>query len=558
MARTISIGAQGFAGLREKGLFFIDKTAFLSEWWNAHDVVTLICRPRRFGKTLNLDMVNCFFSTQYAGRYDLFDGLEVWADRNLRMEQGAWPVISLSFAGIKPTSFEQMREEVAQTIMQACRTLWPEGPNSAPDQMVPALSAILEDKSDVAIKTALNIMCEVLYRQTGKKAIVLLDEYDTPLQEAWISGYWDAAITFLRGFFNSSFKTNPYLERALITGITRVAHESIFSDFNNPKVITSSSNEYATSFGFTQSEVDASLEEFGLVDRRKRVHDWYDGFSFGRATGIYNPWSITNFLDTAELAPYWANSSGNALVSSLVAQSDGDFKSDFETLLMGKSVDEYVSPTIAFPDLEYDPSTTWALLVASGYLQAQETGTPGEGRYRLAITNNETMIAFDAMVRRWFSRARTPYNGFVRSLLAGDLRGMNGYLNEVALQTFSFFDTGNGPSSTSPERFYHGFVLGLLVDLRERYLVQSNRESGFGRYDVLLTPKDVKRDDGIILEFKVIDPLSGESSFEDAIASARKQIREKRYAASLEACGVPADRIRSYALAFKGKQVMIA
>lgn len=557
MARTISIGAQGFVDIRERGDFLVDKTGFVRDWWRAHDDVTLVCRPRRFGKTLNLSMVEAFFSVRFAGRADLFKGLEVWGCEDLRAEQGTWPVISLSFAGVKPGSFDEMRQEMARVITQACRLIWPDGYDAVPALMRASLEEIREGMSGVVAKNAINTMCEALMRQTGKRALVLLDEYDTPLQEAWLAGYWEDAAEFMRGFFNATFKTNPYMERALITGVTRVAHESIFSGFNNPKVVTAFSDEYAKDFGFTQSEVDAALAEFGRSSSRQEVRAWYDGFTFGGVSDIYNPWSITNYLDTGRLAPYWANSSGNALVSSLVSHGDGDFKSDFETLLEGGTVEELVNSQMVFPDLEFDPSATWALLVAAGYLQAKEMGAPGQDLFEVRVTNHETMLAFDAMVRRWFARVRVQYNYFVRALLTGDVRGMNRYLNEVALNTFSTFDTGNRPSGAEPERFFHGFVLGLLVDLRDRYLVRSNRESGYGRYDVMLVPRDVRLGEGIVLEFKVIDHEGGERSLVDTVQNARRQIEERRYTAELLDLGIAAERIHTYGVAFEGKHVLV-
>lgn len=557
MTQPIAIGAQGFADVRERGAFLVDKSSFIRDWWASLDGVTLVCRPRRFGKTLNLSMVEAFFSTRFGGRGDLFQGLEVWEDKGLRAEQGTWPVIFLSFANVKPSTYGGLREAVSTVVGNAYQDLLP-----AADVVLDPLDAALAERilggeaTETDLVFSINQLCRILYRATGRRAIVLLDEYDTPIQEAWLNGYWDRASELVRGFFNATFKTNPYLERALLTGITRVAHESIFSDLNNLNVVTTSSDEYATCFGFTQEEVDAALEEYGLASSRNDVWEWYDGFTFGRATDIYNPWSITNYLDKGRLAAYWANSSGNSLVSSLVSTADADFKADFEVLLQGDTVTEVVSDQIAFPDLAYDPTTVWALLVASGYLRMVPVGKPGEGLSELAVTNHETMLAFDGMVRRWFAPARVPYNRFVRALLAQDLDAMNAYLSDVALDTFSTFDTGRRPSGAEPERFYHGFVLGLLVDLRNRFRVRSNRESGFGRYDVMLEPVDPRRDDGYVLEFKVFDPRR-EASLEDTVASALEQIEQKDYAAELVALGLPEGRIHRFGLAFEGKRVLI-
>lgn len=555
MARTVSIGAQGFADLRERGYFFVDKSPFVRDWWKSGDAVTLICRPRRFGKTLNLSMVECFFSSRYANRGDLFEGLDVWNDGTMRAEQGQWPVVLVSFAGVKAASFDEMRADVARAIAQVRRDLWPDDSSlgALPSTMHDPVSAIDERMDDATSKAALNTICEALFRQTGRRAIVLLDEYDTPLQEAWLSGYWDQASEYMRGLFNLTFKTNAYLERGLMTGVTRVAHESIFSDLNNLNVVTSASDEYATAFGFTQTEVDESLAQYGLEESRAEVERWYDGFTFGGRDHIYNPWSITNYLAKRRLAPYWANTSANSLVSSLVRRADADFKSDFETLLQGGTVTRRVSEQIVFLTLGRSPSSAWSLLAASGYLRVVPAGDLSE----LTITNHETMLAFDDMVDEWFEGSETQYNGFVRALLSGDVRAMNAYLVEVALDTFSSFDVGTRPSGAQPERFYHGFVLGLLVELRGRYRVRSNRESGFGRYDVALVPTDPSRDPGIVLEFKVLDAYSGEKSLEDAVAAAHAQIDEKRYAQELVSAGVPRDRVRTYGIAFEGKRVLV-
>lgn len=556
MARQISIGAQGFADMRERGVFLVDKTGFIRDWWRSDDIVTLVCRPRRFGKTLNMSMVECFLSTRYANRADLFAGLDIWADEGMRVEQGAWPVVFLSFANVKASTYEGMRESISMLAANVYQDLLPEGGGLAPSDQAYVDGIVNRRSSLTDVMLSVNQLSRILFRVTGKRVVILLDEYDTPLQEAWLYGYWDEASELMRGFFNATFKTNPYLERGLLTGITRVAHESIFSDLNNLKVVTTGSDEYMTSFGFTQGEVDAALDEYGLTDTRDDVKVWYDGFTIGSVTDLYNPWSITNYLDTGRLAPYWANTSANSLVSSLVRAADSDFKSDFERLLQGQAVREALSDQIVFADLAYDPTVVWALLVASGYLRMRMVGNPGEGLAELSITNHETMLAFDAMVRRWFAPVRVSYNGFVRALLAQDVDAMNAYMNEVALDTFSTFDAGRKAARSEPERFYHGFVLGLLVELRDRYRVRSNRESGFGRYDVMLEPVDPSVDDDFILEFKVFDPRR-EASLEDSVVTAHAQIERKAYASELVARGLPESRIHAYGLAFQGKRVLI-
>ena len=556
MPRTVAIGVQSFAELRERGYFLVDKTSFIADWWHSADQVTFICRPRRFGKTLNMDMVECFFSNKYASRADLFCRLDVWGDADLRREQGAWPVVSLSFSAAKGASAEAVVRRMCEQIARAWRQHRDDiDADSLGDQERDLLEGRTPFVDPMVAPNSLARLCELLEQSMGKRCIVLLDEYDTPLHEAWVGGFWHEVSEFVRAFFNSSFKSNPSMERALLTGITRVARESIFSDLDNPKVIGATSPEYATSFGFTQDEVFAAMEEFGLHGR-DQIKDWYDGFTFGGVPDIYNPWSITNYLDSGRFAPYWANTSGNALISKIVREGDADLKSDFEVLLSDGSVEKRFDEQVSFDELGRRPGAVWGLLVAGGYLRIEAADPSLENGSILKITNHEVALSFDGMVRGWFDVVSSRYNAFVRALLAGDLDAMNVYMNDVALDTFSTFDTGKRASGLEPERFYHGFVLGLLVELRGRYPICSNRESGFGRYDVLLEPVDPKADDGIVLEFKVHNPRK-EATLEDTVSVAKQQIADKRYANELEAKGLAPERIHAYGFAFEGKRVLI-
>ena len=556
MPRTVAIGVQSFVDLRERGYFLVDKTSFIADWWHSADQVTFIHRPRRFGKTLNMDMVECFFSNKYALRTDLFNGLDVWNDADLRREQGTWPVVSLSFSAVKGASAEAVVRRMCEQIARAWRQHRDDiDADSLGNQERDLLEGRTPFVDPMVAPNSLARLCELLEKSTGKRCIVLLDEYDTPLHEAWVGGFWHEVSEFVRAFFNSSFKSNPSMERALLTGITRVARESIFSDLNNPKVVSATSSEYATSFGFTQDEVFAAMEEFGLHER-DQVKDWYYGFTFGGVSDIYNPWSITNYLDSGRFAPYWANTSGNALISKIVREGDADLKSDFEVLLSGGSVEKRFDEQVSFDELGRRPGAVWGLLVAGGYLRIEAAGPNHADGSTLKITNHEVALSFDGMVRGWFDVVSSRYNAFVRALLAGDLDAMNVYMNDVALDTFSTFDTGKRASGLEPERFYHGFVLGLLVELRGRYLICSNRESGFGRYDVLLEPVDPKADDGIVLEFKVHNPRK-EATLEDTVSAAKQQIVDKRYASDLEAKGLAPERIHAYGFAFEGKRVLI-
>ena len=560
MKKAISIGIQGFSALREQDCFFVDKTNFIKEWWENRDVVTLITRPRRFGKTLNMSMLECFFSNKYANRADLFEGLSIWQEEAYRKLQGSYPVIFLSFAAVKAGNLEDAKTQIKQEIARLYRenrNLMKEDIFGEDERELYYRTTVKMD--DVTAQDSLKNLSVWMERYYGKKVIILLDEYDTPMQEAYVQGYWDEFTSFVRSLFNASFKTNPYLERAIMTGITRVSKESIFSDLNNLRVVTTTSNLYADCFGFTEEEVFAALDEYGMSDKKDEVKQWYDGFTFGEHRDIYNPWSITNYLDEHRLYPYWASTSSNGLVSRLIRTASADVKEKMEDLLRGQAITVNFDEQIVYNQLDDNEEAIWSLLLASGYLKVQNIDYRGitlEPWYTLDITNIETLSMFMTMFRGWFKNKDANYNDFVKALLKGSLKEMNIYMNDVALATFSSFDTGKKPSAKSqPERFYHGFVLGLLVELRDRYQIRSNRESGYGRYDVMLTPV-TEVDDAIVIEFKVHEP-DEEETLQDTVRAALNQITEKNYDAELLAQGIPADRIRHYGFAFEGKKVLI-
>ena len=555
MKKQLSIGIQGFDKLRTEDYYYIDKSDFISEWWENGDDVTLITRPRRFGKTLNMDMVRCFFSNHYKDRGDLFEGLSIWKDEKYRKLQGAYPVIFLSFAGIKETTLSGAKFQIKTLISR----LYQENHYLTDSDLLSntekkSFENITPYMEDSETTFALNTLCMYLTRYYNQKVIILLDEYDTPMQEAYMGGYWDEFTSFIRSLFNSTFKTNPYLERAIMTGITRVSKESIFSDLNNLNVVTTTSEQYATCFGFTETEVFQALDDFGLSTEQQMVKQWYDGFIFGSQKDIYNPWSITNFLKHRKLRPYWASTSSNQLVSRLIRTASSRIKEQMEELLLGNEISVTFDEQIVFHQLDQNENSIWSLLMAAGYLKPEQVEYRGEllePWYYLKITNKETRAMFVGMFKNWFLQKDSSYSQFMQALLQGDTEAMNYFMNRLCLATFSYFDVGQD----EPEKFYHGFVLGLMAEQMENYTLKSNRESGFGRYDVMLIPKKENLP-AIIMEFKSKSRMYTET-LEEALQKALQQIEEKNYDAELLALGIPKEHIRHYGFAFEGKKVLI-
>ena len=558
MKKKVAIGYQDFAELITNNFFYIDKTGFIEEWWGSGDKVTLITRPRRFGKTLLMSMVEQFFSIEYKGRSDLFMNFTIWKQEAYRSLQGTYPVISLSFDDIKETAYPQARKKIGENIVDLYNRFDFLGNSDVLNEKEKKyFHSISADMEDYELSISIRRLSNYLYKYYGKKVIILMDEYDTPMQEAYVNQYWENLTSFTRSLFNASFNSNPYLER----GITRVSKESIFSDLNNLKVVTTVSDEYADSFGFTEAEVFQVLNEYGLSDEKEDVKKWYDGFTFGSRTDIYNPWSIINFLDKGRVGPYWANTSSNRLIGELIRRGSSQIKETFEDLLAGESIMTELDEQIVYEQLDIDESAIWSLLLAGGYLKVsgagiKESSVDWRKIYSLEITNFEVKIMFRDLVRTWFSESASSYNDFIKALLQDDIKAMNVYMNRVAQATFSFFDSGKKPSGESePERFYHGFVLGLMVELEDQYRILSNRESGFGRYDVMLEPKDISLP-AYIIEFKVQDP-DGEKELSDTVKEALKQIDEKKYDVGLVSKGFSEAQIRKYGFAFRGKEVLI-
>ena len=572
MNQVISIGKQDFSSLRENNCFYIDKSDLIREWWDSQDEITLITRPRRFGKTLNMSMLNYFFSNLYTDKKALFEDLSIWKEEKYRNLQGIYPVIFISFASVKGNTYQDTRDGVIMAINEAYsehRYLleWKgltEGERKCFEELdnYAKNPGIKEPVANDTICNAVKNLSNCLYRYYKKKILIFLDEYDTPMQESYLYEYWKEFIAFIRNFFNATFKTNPYLERAMMTGITRVSKESVFSDLNNLNVVTTTSREYETCFGFTEQEVFCALETMGMSEEKQLVKSWYDGFVFGSRKDIYNPWSITNYLDKKQLRPYWADTSSNGLINRLIRRSSPEIKELMEELLQGREIVVNFDEQIVFEQLEQDENAIWSLMLASGYLKATEVEYRGILRdpwYHLMITNLETTAMFSSMFKGWFYQSRSNYNQFVKALLNSDLDAMNYYMNQISMATFSYFDmSGKEDGSGAPERFYHGFVLGLIADQTDQYEICSNRESGFGRYDVMMIPRKPgnRKYPAIIMEFKVHNSKK-EETLEETVDHALDQIEAMNYDAQLFARGFERKEIRHYGFAFEGKKVLI-
>ncbi|MCI8266731.1 MAG: AAA family ATPase [Lachnospiraceae bacterium] len=559
------LGYQDFRRMREDHIFYIDKTDFIKEWWEYSDMVTLITRPRRFGKTLNLSMAECFFSNRSANRGDLFEGLSIWQSEEYRNMQGTYPVIFLSFAPIKTGRIDEIKaalKQIVADVYREYRFIMEAQIFHQKDRE--DFDAVSKQMDDMTAYTALNRLCSYLYQYYHKNVIIMLDEYDTPMQEAWIAGCWDETVDFFRSFFNYTFKSNKYLCRGLITGITRISKESIFSDLNNLEVVTTTSEKYTTSFGFTEKETFEALEQAGLGAEQQKVKQWYDGFTFGSQRDMYNPWSIVSFLNKkGRYETYWANTSSNRLVNSLIQRGNSEIKKTMEALLQGNSFLANLDEQIMLNQLVGSTDAVWSLLLATGYLKvlnvrAEKPDDDGMMQYTLALTNLEVKKLFHKMIKGWFGdNAQLPYNDFIKALILDDVDSMNEFMNRIALCSFSNFDTAKGASGNdAPERFYHGFVLGLMVELAGRFRIMSNRESGFGRYDIVLVPVDQEKDNAYIIEFKVHKPAK-EKGLEETVKHALNQIEEKQYAVQLISEGMRPDQIRKYGFAFAGKTCLI-
>lgn len=559
LGANLGLGYQKFTEYVCDRLFYVDKTYFISEWMRRGDKISLITRPRRFGKTLLLSTVRTFFDPGYVGHPEYFQKLRVWQDQECRKLFGRIPVISVSFGNCKGRDYHQS----IRGMMSSLHTLFAGHEYLLDSDKLDAedkrefrnIKAALFSGDERAIESSVQILCGWLYKHYGVLPYVLLDEYDTPLLEAYTGGYWDEMIATCRGFFHSSFKENEYIGRAIITGVTRVSKESLFSDLNNIQVYTVTDDAYSDCFGFTEQEVMDALK-CQNVDQFQKVKEMYDGFIFGKCRDIYNPWSICNFISRGQLRSYWINTSSNKVIGDIIRRHPIRSKYEIEQLMAGNVVHKKINENLSFQYMDGDENSLWSLLLAIGYIKADHVIKHEEyTECDVSVTNQEVMSMFRTEIRGMFHNGELYYNEFIKALLAHNTEDMEDVLLDITYSSLSYFDLGGSPQR-APENLFHGLVLGLIVSLKDRYRIVSNRESGRGRYDIALYPL-TETDDAFIMEFKVFDERK-EESLEQTLDHALRQIEDKKYEADLLAAGVPGERIYKLAFAFHGKEVRVA
>ncbi len=550
------IGISDFRKLREGSYHYVDKTPLIEAVLSAGAEVLLMPRPRRFGKTLNLSMLRYFLEKSPEDRTALFAGLAVASSELARPHFQRYPVVFLTFKDVKASSWKGCLDGIANVVSDAYRehaSVLTDGQVDAADA---ALFAAIRERratsTDLAI--ALRLLSRLLAQHHGERVVILLDEYDTPIHAGYAKGYYDEAIAFFRDFLSGGFKDNEHLWKGVLTGILRVAKESLFSGLNNIAVYSILRSEMASYFGFTEPEVRGLVEALGRPDLQDGIRAFYNGYVFGREA-IYNPWSVLCYLDSADkdLLPFWIDTSSNDLVRDLLLTGPRGVQSELEALLAGGTIDEPVEENIVLRDVTADSGAVWSFLLFTGYLKAVEVSVvEGERWAKLAVPNAEVAIALRKMTQGWFA-SQVGGAEALREMLAALLRGdgptVERYLSQMVKVNLSYFDTG-GPA---PERFYHGLVVGLLAGLGPRYEVRSNRESGFGRCDVMVLPREAGKP-GVVMELKRVEGEAGET-VEKAVEAALKQIRGRDYAAELRARG--AAPIHEVAAVFDGKRAYV-
>ena len=546
----IGIGISDFRNLRERKNYFIDKTMFIKDIIDDQSGVTLITRPRRFGKTLNMSMLRYYFDCTKKNTAELFEGLKIMQqEEKYTSKQGAYPCIYLTLKDVTDKSFSNMILDFKTAILEMYREhrYLLDSDKIYEDEKARIMDILYTREDENVLKSSVRELSGYLYRHFEKPVIILIDEYDVPLQSAYVQGYYDEAIEFLKNFYKLSFKDNPYMEKTVLTGVSRVAKESIFSGANNFKVFTILNNEFADDFGITSDEIDEVLKDFKVQEEKEEIKKWYDGYRIGNVEGIYNPWSILNFLTDGVLQPYWVNTSSNDLIKLIVKKSVG-IKEKIYELIEGKAIEVPINLETIIVGIEDRTDNIWGLMLGTGYLKIVETVNAIDGIYKVALPNYEIKTLFQGIVRDWFSNkvSGEDLRSILNDLVNLRIPDFQKKFRRLVEEMFSYMDVGRDTA----ENFYHAFVLGLLVGLKDTYYIKSNRESGLGRYDIMLEPKD-KKGNGFIIEFKIAEDME-EDSLEELLEKAKEQIEVKKYDVELRERGI--ESITKMVMACKGKQ----
>ena len=549
----IGIGVSDFKLLRIKDNYFIDKSLFIKHILDNQSAIALITRPRRFGKTLNMSMLRHFLDCTQKDSRKLFEGLKIMEQGEKYTEKlGAYPCIYFTMKDALGRNFESMmmlfQTQIIELFIEHIYLLKSDKILDAEKETINKILNLKATETD--LQYAIKFLSRLLYREFGKPVYIIIDEYDVPLQNAYVEGFYDDAIKFFKAFYGITFKDNQYMEKTVLTGVSRVAKESIFSGANNFKVFTVLDDEFSEDFGITSEEIDKVLADFEIQENAEEIKKWYDGYRIGNTEGIYNPWSILNFLTDRKLVPYWVNTSSNDLIKLILTRSTS-VKERIERLMKGEAIEEKINLETIIVGIENNEDNIWGLLVGTGYLKVTEVVDLAESIYKVKIVNNEIRILFSQIIREWFSNKviGNDLNSIMKDLVTLNLEEFKEKFKILVMQMFSYMDVGRDTA----ENFYHAFVLGMLVSLKDTYVVNSNRESGMGRYDIMLEPKD-KNANSFIMEFKVFKQ-DKEKDIEETIANAKKQIEDKQYETSLRERGFT--NITKMVFAFDGKEVKV-
>ena len=549
----IGIGESDFKALRIRQNYYIDKTMYIKDIIDNESRVILVTRPRRFGKTLNMSMLKYYFDCRQKDNIELFKGLKILnQEEKYTSKLGAYPVIYITLKDVQDRSFENMLLNLKSTMInvyQEHRYLL-ESSKIYPEEKEKITDILFGRENEIILKNSIKSLSNYLYLYYERPVILLLDEYDVPIQNAYVEEYYKEAINFFKTFFGTTFKDNPYLEKTVITGVSRVAKESIFSGANNFKVYTVLDDEFSDDFGITEEEMEKIYKDFDIQDKKEEIKNWYDGYKIGNREGIYNPWSILNYLADKKLMPYWVNTSSNDLIK-LILKNSTTVKEKMERLLKGEAVEVKIDIETVILGIEENEENIWGLMLGTGYLKVEEVVNEIEGIYKVKIPNNEIRFLFVQIIDNWFRNkiSGNDIKSILKDLVTLNLKEYEKKFKILVKEMFSYMDIGENTA----ENFYHAFVLGMLVGLKDSYIVNSNRESGLGRYDIMLEPKD-KNENSFIMEFKVMEDME-EKTIEETIENAKKQIEEKEYEENLKERGFK--NITKMIYAFKGKEVKI-